>query len=223
LGEHHRVLLAPDPDLLLDLIPNELFSKIIAQKLCLVVDDDGTISDSHPMYVGWLAEKLKRPIRPEDNTRYDFLDIDPQALGMLIGSVFSNARLHRNLPVIEGAAETLSAISGMGIAVVILTARPPTRSMAKATAAHKKENGISFDLLIFSRRKKEIIQAIKKMGCHVVVVDDDPNVFKAVRRLVNVTAILFAAFYNRRVGGKARVDSWEEVLEVVKGLANGRR
>lgn len=223
MGEH-RVLLAPDPDLLLDLIPNDLFFKIVDRKLCLVVDDDGTISDTHPMYIAWLAEKLKRPLRPEDNTQYDFLDIDPQALGMLKASVFGNARMHRSLPLIEGAAETISAISGMGIAVVILTARPPTPSMKKATAAHKKENGVPFDLMIFHRRKKEIIQVLKhKLECRVVVVDDDPNVFRSVRRLVNVTALLFAAFYNRRIGGKARVESWDEVLAVVKEMANGRR
>ena len=223
MGEHYRVLLAPDPDLLLDLISEDLFAKIVSKKLCLIVDDDGTISDSHPMYIGWLAEKLKRPLRPEDNTRYDFLDIDPQALGMLVASVFKNARMHRNLPVIEGAVETLSAISGMGIAIVILTARPPTRSMAKATADHKKEHGVPFDLLIFSRRKKEIIKSIKKLGCHVMVVDDDPKVFKGVRRLVNVTALLFDACYNRKLKGAGRVMNWKEVLKAAREIVNGRR
>ncbi|GMR19277.1 MAG: hypothetical protein BMS9Abin34_409 [Patescibacteria group bacterium] len=224
MDEHYQVLVAPDPELLLDLFSEELFNKIVSTKLCLVVDDDGTISDSHPMYISWLARKLKRPINPKDNFRYDFLDIDPQALGMLKASVFRNARMHRNLPVIEGASEALQEIADAEVAVIILTARPMMRSMVKATRAHKEKKGIPFDLLIFSRRKKEIVQVLKRLGCHVVVVDDDPRVVAEVCDLANVTAVIFEAPYNRRLKRRQarRVKAWVEVLEIVRELIHGR-
>lgn len=224
MNEHYRVLIAPDPELLLDLISEELFNKIVDAKLCLIVDDDGTISDSHKMYVDWLARVLKRPINPEDNYRYDFLDIDPQALGMLQASVFKNASMHRNLSLIEGVSEVLQEIAGLGIAVIILTARPPTRSMARATQKHKEKNEIPFDLLIFSRRKKEIIKAIKRIGSHIVVVDDDPSVAAGVCNLTKITAVLFDSCYNRRLKRRnvQRVKTWVEVMEIVRELINGR-
>ena len=63
MGKRCRVLRAPDPRLLSELIPEDVFRKITQQRLCFVVDDDGTISDSNPMYIEWLARELKRPPR----------------------------------------------------------------------------------------------------------------------------------------------------------------
>lgn len=226
-----RVLLAPDPRLLLELFPELLCTKIIKAKLCFVIDDDGTISDSHPMYIEWLARKLKRSLKSEDNVRYDFLDIDRQALGMLKTGVFGNAKMHRDLPLIPGAVEALQAIREEGIAIVILTARPPQNGMIRATYDHKVRNRVPFDIMIFSRRKKEIIKEIKKLGCQVVVVDDDPSVVKSVYQLAGVVAILFGAPYNQHIKreGLIRVvrnggqTAWEEVLKIVRRkILNGR-
>lgn len=225
MNKRNRVLLAPDPRLLLDLFPDELFRKIMQAKLCFVIDDDGTISDSHSMYISWLARKLKRPIKPEDNTRYDFLDIDPQALGMLKAAVFGNPRLHRHLPVIPGAVKALQEIYRKEIAVIILTARPPQEGMVRATYDHKVGHNIPFDLLIFSRRKKDIVKAIRKIGCEVVVVDDDPNVVVAVSELVGIVAILFDAVYNRHIHREKviRAKTWKKVLTILhKKIGNGR-
>lgn len=219
------MLRVPDPYLLLDVFPDELFRKITKAKICLVVDDDGTISDSHSMYIDWLARELKRPLKPEDNIRYDFLDIDRQALGMLKSGVFGNARLHRHLPIIPGAAAAMQEISKTGIPIVILTARPPREEMVRATYDHKVEHKIPFDLMIFSRRKKEIVKAIKKMGCLMVVVDDDPKVVIAVSSLTDVTALLFFAFYNQDTHRKRviPVKNWGEVLAILRRkIKNGR-
>jgi len=224
VGEHYQTLVAPDPELLLELLSDDFFRKIMESKICLIVDDDGTISDSLQLYVDWLSRKLRRPIKIEECERYDFLDIDPQALGMLKTEVFSDSKLHRGLPVINGAAEVLGKIAEAGVPIIILTARPMLRSMVIATRKHKEDNNIPFDLLIFSRRKKEIIKAIKKLGCHVVVVDDDPKVAIETYRLSDVTAILFSAFYNMHVERKGIVragenpeghDGWSVVLEEV--------
>jgi len=226
LDKRNRALRAPDPRLLLDLLPDELFRKITEAKFCLIVDDDGTISDSHPMYIDWLARKLKRPLKPEDNTRYDFLDIDPQALGMLKAGVFGNARMHRHLPVIPGAVSALREISKKGIPIVILTARPPQKEMVRVTYDHKVDHRIPFDLMIFSRRKKEIVKAIKHLVREVVLVDDDPNVVTAASSLKGVTALLFFAFYNQRTRrkGVVPVKNWGEVLVILRNkIMNGRR
>ena len=224
MDEHYSELVAPDPDLLLELFSDEIFNKIVESNICLVVDDDGTISDSLPIYVEWLSRKLRRPVQVEDCKRYDFLDIDPQALGMLKTEVFPNAKLHKDLPIIKGAAEALGKIAEAGVPIVILTARPMLRSMIAATKKHKESNGIPFDLLIFSRRKREIIKAIKRLGCQVVIVDDDPNVAVETYRLKDVTVILFSAFYNMHIERKGIVragdgpvnhDGWSVVLEEV--------
>ena len=230
MGKRRRVLLAPDPRLLLELFPEELFHKITQIKICVVVDVDGTYTDSDPMYLAWLSEKLRRSIK--SHTRYDFRDIDLAARGMLLASVFSNARMHADLPLIAGAKQALKKIRGMGVPIVILTARPTSRSMVRVTEEHAKKNGIPFDLMIFSRHKKEIIQAIKReMGCHVVVVDDDPNVAQGVGGLVNVTTLLFSASYNeflksskiKRVKDKPGETAWEEVLKIIRRqVRNGR-
>ena len=216
--------MAPDPRLLLELLPDELFHKITQSRLCFVVDDDGTISDSNPMYIDWLAHKLKRPLTLADYTRYDFSNIDKRALGMLIEGVFGKPRLHRHLPVIPGSVKVLQEIYKSGIPVVILTARPPTEGMKGATEAHKRDHKIPFDLMIFSRKKKDIIRALKKPGCRVIVVDDDPRVITAVSQLADVTAILFDAPYNRRLHRenvirakpKGEQTAWDEVLKVVR-------
>jgi len=224
LGKRRRVLLAPDPRLLPDLLPDELFRKITQSGLCFVVDDDGTISDSSPMYVDFLARRLKRPLTVADYTLYDFSNIDKRALGMLIEGVFGKPRLHRHLPVIAGAAHALQEISKLGIPIVILTARPPTEGMKGATEAHKRDHKIPFDLMIFSRKKKDIIKAFKKLGCRVIVVDDDPKVISAVSQLTDVIAVVFDALYNRRLRREnvIRTKAWSEVLKVVqKLLRNG--
>ena len=226
------MLRAPDPRLLSELIPEDVFRKITQQRLCFVVDDDGTISDSNPMYIEWLARELKRPLRIEDYTRYDFSNIDRQALGMLKAAVFGNPRLHRHLPVIPGALEALREVYDKKIAIVILTARPPQEGMVRATRDHKLDHKIPFDLLIFSRRKKEIVMAIKNLGCRVIMVDDDPKVIAAVSRLAGVTAIIFDARYNRRLRRKnvirakpkGKQTAWDKVLKVVrKMIGKGRR
>ena len=228
MGKRRRVLLAPDPRLLLDLLPDELFRKIVKAKLCFVVDDDGTISDSTPMYVDWLARKLKRPLTVADYTRYNFSNIDKRALGMLEIGVFPKPHLHRHLPVVPGAARALQEISKSGVPIIILTARPPQEGMVRATYDHKVDHKIPFDLMIFSRKKKDIIKALKKPGCKVVVVDDDPKVITAASRLTDVTAIIFDAPYNQRVRrenvirAEKRGDriAWDEVLRVVKRMVD---
>ena len=231
MNKRPRVLLAPDPRLLPELFPEELCAKITKARLCFVIDDDGTISDSFPPYADWLTRKLGRPVNPEDCTRYDFSDIDRRALGMLKVGVFSNAGMHRNLPLVPGAAEALQEIYQEGIAIVILTARPPSEEMKRATYDHKVRNQIPFDLMIFSPRKKEIIKAIKKLGCRVVVVDDDPSVITSVYQLAGVVAILFGARYNEhikregliRVARNGGQTAWEEVLSIVRRkIINGR-
>lgn len=231
MSARRRVLLAPDPRLLLELFPEEICAKITKAKLCFVIDDDGTISDSFPMYVDWLARKLKRPLRVEDCTRYDFSDIDRRAVGMLKVGVFPNARMHRDLPLVPGATEALREIHREGIPVVILTARPPQNGMVRVTRRHKADHGIPFDLLIFSRRKKAIVKEIRKLGCQVVVVDDDPAVAVAVSRLAGVVTILFGARYNEHIkrDGIIRVErdggqnAWKEILAIVRRkLLNGR-
>ena len=225
MGKRCRVLRAPDPRLLSELIPEDVFRKITQQGLCFVVDDDGTISDSNPMYIEWLARELKRPLRIEDYTRYDFSNIDRQALGMLKAAVFGNPRLHRHLPVIPGALEALREVHDKKIAIVILTARPPQEGMVRATHDHKVDRKIPFDLMIFSRKKKDIIKALKDLGCWVIVVDDDPKVIAAVSQLASVTAIIFDAPYNRRMHREkvVRVKRWEEVLTILRRkITNGR-
>lgn len=226
MSERRRVLRAPDPRLLLELIPEDVFRKITQKGICFVVDDDGTISDAHPMYIEWLARRLKRPLKPEENTRYDFLDIDSQALGMLKVGVFGNAKMHRHLPVIAGAATVLQEIFKSGIPMVILTARPPQPGMVRATYDHKVDHKIPFDLMIFSRKKKDIVKALKRLGCQVIVVDDDPRVIAEVSQLVDVTAVLFDAPYNRRmhrenvIRAKPNGDqtAWDEVLKVFRKI-----
>ena len=232
MGKRRRVLLAPDPRLLPDLLPDELFRKITQSGLCFVVDDDGTISDSSPMYVDFLARRLKRPLTVADYTLYDFSNIDKRALGMLIEGVFGKPRLHRHLPVIPGSVKALQEISKSGIPVVILTARPPTEEMRGATEAHKRDHKVPFDLMIFSSKKKDIIKALRKPGCRVIVVDDDPKVIAAVSQLASVTAIIFDAPYNQRLRrenvirakNKGEQLAWDEVLKVVQKLIrNGHR
>ncbi|MEX0887849.1 MAG: hypothetical protein WDZ67_00525 [Patescibacteria group bacterium] len=210
-----------------ELIPEDVFLKITRQGFCFVVDDDGTISDSNPMYVDWLARKLKRPLTIADYTRYDFSNIDKRALGMLIEGVFPKPHLHRHLPVIGGALAALQEIhSGLKLPVVILTARPPSPGMVRATYDHKVEKKVPFDLMIFSRHKKEIVQALRKTtDCRVILVDDDPNTIAAVSSLKGVTAIVFDTLYNRRLRRKSasRGFSWDEVLKIVKHVVrNGR-
>jgi uncharacterized HAD superfamily protein len=232
LGKQRRVLLAPDPRLLLELLPDEMFRKIRQSRFCFVVDDDGTISDSNPMYIDWLARKLKRPLTLADYTRYDFSNIDKRALGMLIEGVFGKPRLHRHLPVIPGSVKALQEISKSGIPVVILTARPPTEGMRGATEAHKRDHRVPFDLMIFSSKKKDIIKALRKPGCRVIVVDDDPKVIAAAARLIGVTAIIFDAPYNERMRRENVIrakekdgrPAWDGVLKVVQKLIrNGHR
>jgi len=226
LGKRRRVLRAPDPRLLSELIPEDVFRKITQQGLCFVVDDDGTISDTNPMYIEWLARELKRPLRIEDYTHYDFSNIDRRALGMLMAAVFGNPQLHRHLPVIPGAVKVLKEIARKGIPIVILTARPPQEGMVRATHDHKVDRKIPFDLMIFSRKKKDIIKALKDLGCWVIVVDDDPKVIAAVSQLASVTAIIFDAPYNRRMHREKviRVKRWEEVLTILRRkITNGRR
>lgn len=231
MNKRQRVLLAPDPRLLLELFPEELCAKITKARLCFVIDDDGTISDSFQMYIDWLARKLKRSLDLKDCIRYDFSDVDRRALGMLKIGVFSNAGMHRNLPLVPGAAEALREISQEGIPIVILTARPPSEEMKQATYNHKVRNQIPFDLMIFSRRKKEIVKEIKKLCRQVVVVDDDPAVILSVFQLVGVVAILFGARYNEhtkregliRVARNGGRNAWEEVLSIVRRkILNGR-
>jgi len=231
LDKRPRALLAPDPRLLLDLFPESLCTKISQAGLCFVIDDDGTISNSHPMYIDWLARKLHRPLRPEDNKHYNFSDVHPQALGMLKVGVFGKPRMHIDLPVVPGAVEALREIHRKGIPILILTARPPRSGMVRATYRHKRNHRIPFDIMIFSPRKKEIIKAIKRISRQVVVVDDDPSVATSIYQLTGVFAILFGASYNEHINrdGLVRVDkkngntAWDEVLSIVRRkVMNGR-
>lgn len=209
MGKDDRVLIVPDPALLADLIPEELFEKISDAGVCVVSDADGTLIDSVPMYCRWLSRKLKRKVKPPDVTRYDFKNIHPDALGMLQETVFPNARMHKDLPIIDGAPEACAKIDEHCVPIIILTARPPKRSLVRVTVANLESGEIPFDLIIFSRNKKEIIKAIKRLGCHVIVVDDDPEVSASIAHLKGVTSIVFTAHYNLRLKRKGVVRAGE--------------
>jgi ribosomal protein L30/L7E len=202
MGRRAPVLVAPDPILLAELIPEWLFEKIVDAGVILISDADGTVVDSVPFYCRWLSRKLKQRIDPSEITRYDFKDVHPDALGMLQESVFTSARMHRDLPLTEGAKEALTRLSEAGVPIIILTARPVRNSsLVRATANHLRKGGVPFDLLIFSRRKREIVKALKRLDrrVHAVVVDDDPNVARDIAHLKNVTAIIYTATYNLRL------------------------
>lgn len=230
MRRNNRVLRIPDPELLAEVISEELYDKIVEAGVILVIDADGTFIDSVPMYCHWLSRKLKREIKPSDVTRYDFKNINSDALGMLQESVFPNARMHKNLPLIEGAEEASTEINEHCVAIIILTARPPKWPLIRVTVANFASHKIPFDLLIFSRRKREIVKALKRLGCHVVVVDDDPNVIAGIARLKGVTAIIFTAYYNLYLNRKGVIragttpddpEKWSVVVgEVLKRRKN---
>lgn len=209
MGKRAQVLIGPDPKLLHERISQKLYDAIVEAGVCLISDVDGTIVDSVPMYCTWLSKKLRHPIEPRNITSYDFTNIDRMALGMLQERVFPNARMHADLPLIEGARETLTKISGRQVPIIVLTARPMKESLVRTTVKHLKKNGIPFDLLIFSREKKAIIQAIKRLGCHVIVVDDDPGVIVSTYRLTDLTPIIFTAHYNTYLDRKGVVRAGE--------------
>jgi len=115
------------------------------------------------------------------------------------------------MKLMPGAAAAVTAVSRLGIPVVVCTKRPV--DVCDATKAALRRNGVPFDLLILSHQKVELALAL---SC-ALSVEDNPAYAQEFAE-AGIVSLLLDASYNRNAEGEGvvRIFELQEVINAVK-------
>lgn len=215
MGERrHRILLYPEPRLVLQLVAKRFRKKVERCGFCAFVDADGTIFDALPIWLGHLNEVWRTDYRREDVIKYDFSNLKPPP-GMptareVLGPLFRDSEIHLEMETMPGAAGALEEISDLGIPIVICTKRP--YEVRRATKDALRGNRIAFDLLIFSSQK---IELARELFC-ALSVEDNPFYAEEFAK-AGILSLLLDAPYNRDINKEViRIFNWREAVNAAK-------
>jgi uncharacterized HAD superfamily protein len=216
MGEkRHRILLYPEPRLVLQLVALRFLRKLERCGWCAFFDADGTLFDALPVWVRRLNAAWGTSISPADIVAYDFAGLGPPTPGLpgaleVLGPVFRDSQVHLEMQPMPGAVEALMAISRLGIPIVICTKRPI--EVYRATKTALRDNGIPFDLLILSGEKTELA---RELSCRLSV-EDNPTYAQDFAQ-VGIPSLLLDAPYNKRVGkGVIRIRELREAVNIAR-------
>jgi 5'(3')-deoxyribonucleotidase len=181
----------------------------------LGVDLDGVCADYTTAFAGVVAdEKGCRPDELPTERGWDFHEWGLEDLGgfeRLHRMAVLERRIFRDMPMIDGCAETLWRLSDAGVWIRIITHRLVTHWGHKVaigdTVAWLDANSIPYRDLCFLGRKPEVEADL--------YVDDAPHNVEALRVAGN-QVIVFDQPYNGAVPG-LRARTWADVEDITLG------
>lgn len=211
----HRILLYPEPKLILQQVAKRFLRKLEKCGFCAFFDADGTLFDALPIWLRYLNEAWGTGYKREDITTYDFSHLEPPHSDMpgaleVLGPAFRDPKVHLEMGMMSGAPEAMREFSALGVPIVIDTKRPI--EVYRATKEALQGNGIPFDLLILSSQKIELALAL---SC-ALSVEDNPLYAQEFAK-ARILSLLVDAPYNRNVNEKViRILSWREAVNAAK-------
>jgi len=186
-----------------------------AEPFVFGVDLDGVCADYTVGFRDFCAERLGRDIATMPLERsWDFREwgFDQSTFEDLHKAAVTEGRILANLPVIDGAAESLWRLSDAGVWIRIVTHRLYVNWGHNAAAADTvqwlDQARIPYRDLCFVGKKRDV-------GADAYV-DDGPHNIEALRA-AGRAAIVFDQPYNTDLGG-LRASNWQEVEELIYEL-----
>lgn len=180
------------------------------------VDIDGVLADLHTPFTAFVSERVGRELPYP--SQWDMSEQWGMTSDELLGwfREFTIERRYRDLPVIEGAADTLWRLHEAGVHIRIITHRlfiPDLHDIFVADTGHwlQKSNIPFWDVCIMGKggRKYDV-------GADIYI-DDSPHVIEALRE--NRKAVLiYNRVYNQGYPGVPRVHNWAEVGEFFSNM-----
>ena len=190
---------------------NAVRQKAVAEQLeltnscrVLCVDVDDVICDLEP----W-RDELKK-LGPIDAAAALRLEASED----MKNAFYSGGRF-REMSAVPGAAEGLARIAAAGIKIVLITARPQWqyKRLHSDTVYWLNREGITYDLLLFSRNKVEAVYDHVRPAWPIAFVEDHPVNADAIAE-AGIQVLLYDQPHNRHVSAKSgitRVASWTEI------------
>ena len=170
----------------------------------LCVDVDDVICDLEP----WRDELKKLgPVEAAAALRLE-------ASEDMKNAFYSGGRF-REMAAVPGAAAGLARISASGIKIVLITARPQWqyKRLHSDTVYWLNREGMTYDLLLFSRNKVEAVYDHVRPAWPIAFVEDHPSNADAIAE-AGIQVLLYDQPHNRHVSAKqgiTRVASWTEI------------
>lgn len=170
----------------------------------LCVDVDDVICDLEP----WRDELKKLgPVEAAAALRLE-------ASEDMKNAFYSGGRF-REMAAVPGAAEGLARVSAAGIKIVLITARPQWqyKRLHSDTVYWLNREGMTYDLLLFSRNKVEAVYDHVRPAWPIAFVEDHPVNADAIAE-AGIQVLLYDQPHNRHVSAKSgitRVASWTEI------------
>lgn len=173
------------------------------------VDIDGVLADLHTPFTAYSAEKLGREL--PKITDWDISipwKISSDELSELFRG-FTEARLYRDLPVVEGASEAMWRLHEAGVHLRIITHRlflPGLHNVFMEDTGHwLQKNDLPFwDICVMGKGGRKF-----DVGADVYL-DDGPHVVEALRDHGKLV-VVFDRPYNQHLAGP-RARNWGEVV-----------
>lgn len=178
------------------------------------VDIDGVIADIGQGLEKLLSKRLNREVKSEEITQYDlsYMGVKSKELKQIFNKDF-----YKNLPVIEGARETLSCLYPDNY-ISLVTSRNQYPEVMRDTFNWLIDNGILFDNLVQSTNKAE---AMRNENLDFLIDD----YFVTCRNLAKegIDSFLFEQPWNREIKRKTameykhikRVKNWKDVTKYI--------
>lgn len=189
-------------------------SNVLSKSKRMGVDLDGISFDFINAFRLWLNDHLDLHIKEEEITSYywhENRDDINEADFWREFDAFGLAGGYRNLKLLPGTLEALSAIADAGHEIYYVTNRPEY-ALEDTIAALKEHNFPFRENLIFAKGSKSPIIKEKNID---VFIDDSPRTIEEIT--VNTRASVYCRNYkfNEHLDDTffTRVNSWEEFLE----------
>jgi len=136
------------------------------KKLAMALDiDDTLVSFLGPFLDAW-NEAKDDLVSLSSMTDYDFSQKRMNAFLHMLEKI----GFYRNLPACWGAVSFVNKLKSMGIKIVLITARPS--KFRRDTEFNLDESGFTYDDLIFSKEKSQIINNLKNKYHFLAFADD---------------------------------------------------
>jgi len=170
----------------------------------LCVDVDDVICDLEP----WRDELKKLgPVEAAAALRLE-------ASEDMKNAFYSGGRF-REMAAVPGAAEGLARVSAAGVKIVLITARPQWqyKRLHSDTVYWLNREGMTYDLLLFSRNKVEAVYDHVRPAWPIAFVEDHPVNADAIAE-AGIQVLLYDQPHNRHVSAKSgitRVASWTDI------------
>lgn len=186
----------------------------------VIVDIDGVLSDYPHNFLKFVEEEsgkslLNQPIE-NINLYSQFSNIIEVEVLQDYKHRYRAEGLSRKELVNEGAQEFLHKLKSKGYYIVVLTSRPfnKYKNLYVDTYMWLKENGLTFDMLLYDDKKRSKILELSKRGHVKFIVDDDPRIVSGLLGSPGKIYLMDKS-YNHSINDSqvTRVQSFDEILQ----------